>query len=574
MRKIHTILALLLCVAIGLAMPCAYASETAYRAGDYTGTGNGRNGAIKVAVKVSENAIESIEIISHQETPGICDAAFEQVPAMILARQSLAVDVVAGATLTSEGVLEAVANALEQAGADISALQTAASDVELTEEEFSTDVVIVGAGISGIMAAYELHNAHPETSVVVLEKLGMIGGSLPASGGAIVGTGSKLHDAAGVKTTTQEIALLFAYTSGTEVRTALIENVFAGSEELLNMMIDWGAPFSGSLSKASSDFSPNVCALNSAGKGAGHTEFLAKKIAEDGLDVRTGTKATELIVKDGVVCGVMAEDSNSRYTIHAKAVLLATGGFGSNPELVAEYCPAYSDAIVSSNAGATGDGILMTRQFGTRVVGEGVMGSPKAAENGTLITSNFLVNGEGARFVKETANRMVVMNTIAYEQNGTAYYLADANYAKPEQIQAKVDAGLLTPYNSLDEMAEALGMNAETLKTNVRDYNAAVKAGSSPEFDLLAEKATVIETAPFYAEKVYLRYFGTIPGIEINDVCQVLDGDGNVISGLYASGELTAGNAFTGRYPGAGIGIGYAASSGKFAAQSLMETLN
>lgn len=119
------------------------------------------------------------------------------------------------------------------------------------------------------------------------------------------------------------------------------------SEELLNMMIDWGAPFSGDLAKASSDFSPNICALNAAGKGAAHTEFLAKKIAEDGLDVRTGTKATELIVKDGVVCGVMAEDSNSRYTIHAKAVLLATGGFGSNPELVAEYCPAYSEAIVS-----------------------------------------------------------------------------------------------------------------------------------------------------------------------------------------------------------------------------------
>lgn len=573
MTKLRTVLSLVLCLAMVFSLNFACAGENTYHAGSYTGIGNGRNGEITVSVKVSENAIEAIEIASHQETPGICEAAFAKIPAAIIEKQSLAVDAVAGATLTSEGVLAAVINALEQAGADIDALKSTDAEMELTEETLDTDVVIVGAGISGIMAAYELHNTHPEISFVVLEKLDMIGGSLTTSGGAIVGTGSKLHDAAGVKTNTQEIAALFAYTSGEEVRTALIENVFEGSEALLNMMIDWGAPFSGDLAKASADFSPNICALNAAGKGAAHTAFLASKIAEDGLDVRTGTKVTDLIVENGTVCGVLAEDAQSRYTVHAKAVLLATGGFGNNPELMQEYCPAYSNAIVSANAGAEGDGILMTRQFGTQVVGQGVMGSPKAAGNGTLITSSFLVNAEGARFVKENANRMVIMNTIAYEQNGTAYYLADANYANAEQIQKKIADGLLVPYDTLDAMAEALGMNPETLKATVAAYNAAADAGNTLEFGLPAEKATKIEKAPFYAEKVYLRYFGTIPGIEISDTCQVLDGNGNAVPGLYASGELTAGNAFTNRYPGAGIGIGYAANSGKFAAQSLAEEL-
>lgn len=573
MEKLKSFLSVLLCLTMLATFACAGAESAAFQPGTFTGVGHGRNGEISVEVEVSENTIVSVKVVSHSETTGICEAAFERIPAEIVERQSLAVDAVAGATMTSDGMMEAVKNALTAAGADVEALSSVRADAEMKEEEISTDVVIVGAGISGIMAAYELYNAHPETSFIVLEKLGMIGGSLTTSGGAIVGTTSKIHQEQNVATTTDEIAALFAFTSGTEVRTELIKNVFEGSEDLLNMMIDWGAPFSGELAKASAGFSPNICALEAAAKGAGHTEFLAKKIAEDSLDVRTNTKATELIVENGAVCGVIAEDSETRYTIRANAVLLATGGFGSNYELMTEYCPAYSEAIVSSNAGATGDAIMMTRQFGTRVLGEGVMGSPKAAGNGTLITSTYLVNGEGARFINENDNRMIIMNTIAYDQNGTAYYLADSNYAKPEQIEQKVADGLLTPYDSLDAMAEALGMNAETLKTEVVAYNAAVDAGETAAFGLSTMNAAKIEAAPFYAEKVYLRYFGTIPGIEISDTCQVLDGEGNAIVGLYASGELTAGNAFTYRYPGAGIGIGYAASSGKYAANCLMNDM-
>ena len=120
------------------------------------------------------------------------------------------------------------------------------------------------------------------------------------------------------------------------------------------------------------------------------------------------------------------------------------------------------------------------------------------------------------------------------------------------------------------------GIDAEQLQKTIDAYNQAADAGEAIpalEYELAAAKATKVETAPFYIEKVTLRTFGTIPGIEVNDNCQVLDGEGQVVEGLYASGELIAGNAFTRQYPGVGIGVSFAANSGRFAAETAAEGL-
>ena len=241
--------------------------------------------------------------------------------------------------------------------------------------------------------------------------------------------------------------------------------------------------------------------------------------------------------------------------------------------MIAEYCPAYTDAMVSSNAGATGDAIAMTEQFGTKVVGEGVMGAPMSTDGNALVTSMFLVNGKGERFISEAEPKYVIQSEVVYNQDATAYYIVDANYSDQEQIQQKVEAGVLTPYDSLEEMAEDLGMDSATLIATVEAYNAAIDAGTDPEFGLPVAKATKIETAPFYADKMWHRFFGTIPGVEINNDCQVLNGEGAPVPGLYASGEATAGNAFTYQYPGAGIGISYAANSGRLAAEDIANAL-
>ena len=537
---------------------------------DYTASAPGMGGDVYVTVSYEDGKITNVAVGEHNETLGIGDMAIETIPARIVEEQSLTVDTVAGATITSEAILAAAEAALIQAGADIDAFKAVKEEMELREgERVETDIVIVGAGISGLMAAYELKENNPDVNFIVLEKLDMVSGSLPASGGAIAGIGSVYHARDGVESTTQDFADLFAYTSGTQVRTDLIEKIYAKSDVLLERLIEYGTPFTQE-TEASSKYSDKVYAIRTEERGKSFGEFLNSYVEENAFDLRMATKAEELIVEDGKVAGVVAADREQRYEIRAKAVILATGGFGSNPELMAAYLPAFADGFTSANAGATGDGITLTRPFGTRVVGDGSMGSIVAPDGSNLIDVNFLVNLAGERFIGEAEPKYVVQRAVSQQQDGAAFLIADASYADTKTLEDKIEKGYVKQYDTLEALAEDNGIDAQKLLKTVEAYNKAAGEGeaiATPEYDLAADKATPVEKAPFYVEKVTLRTFGTIPGIEVNDNLQVLDGEGEVIAGLYAAGELIAGNAFTRQYPGVGIGVSFAANSGRYAAE-------
>lgn len=543
---------------------------------DYTASAPGMGGDVPVTVTYEDGRITAVTVGENNETPGIGDKAVEALPARIVEEQSLTVDAVAGATVTSEAILAAAEAALTAGGVDVTPFKQEKEAAELVQgDAVETDIVIVGAGISGLMAAYELKEDYPDLSFIVLEKLDMVSGSLPASGGAIAGISSEYHVRDGVECTTEDFDALFTYTSGTQVRTELVENVYAKSDVLLNRLIEYGTPFTGETEPAST-YSDKVYAIRTENRGQSFGDFLNSYVKENTFDLRTGTTATELIVEDGKVTGVVAEDREQRYDIHAKAVILATGGFGSNPELMEEYLPLFADGVLSTNAGATGDGILMTRQFGTKIVGDGSMGSIVAPDGSDLIAANFLVNLNGERFVGEGEPKYVLQRAVSQQPEKAAFLITDANYADMDTIAKKIEQGYVKQYDTIEALAEDNGIDAEQLQKTIDAYNQAADAGEpipALEYELAADKATKVETAPFYIEKATLRTFGTIPGIEVNDSCQVLDGEGQVVEGLYASGELIAGNAFTRQYPGVGIGVSFAANSGRFAAETAAEGL-
>ena len=291
---------------------------------------------------------------------------------------------------------------------------------------------------------------------------------------------------------------------------------------------------------------------------------------QNAFDLRLATRAESLIVEDGRVVGVVAADKTQRYEIRAKAVLLATGGFGANSGMMEEYLPLFADGFSSANAGATGDGIAMTRQFGTKIVGDGSMGSVVAPDGSALIASNFLVNLNGERFIGEAEPKYVVQRACSQQPDKAAFYLADADYADMDTINAKIEKGFVKQYDTIEALAADNGIDPVKLQATIDAYNAAADKGepiAAAEYALPAAKATRIATAPYYVENVTLRTFGTIPGIEVSDLCQVLDAEGNAVEGLYASGELIAGNAFTRQYPGVGVGVSFAANSGRYAAE-------
>ena len=155
-----------------------------YTAGTYTGTGAGRNGDITVEVVFTDDAIKSVTITDHAETGGISDPAINTIPEAIVKSQSLGVDAVTGATLTSNGIIDAVADAVEQAGGDVEALKAVVVEKTAGEAiEETVDVVIVGAGGAGMAAAASaLENG---ATVIVLEKTAAIGGNTLASGMAM-----------------------------------------------------------------------------------------------------------------------------------------------------------------------------------------------------------------------------------------------------------------------------------------------------------------------------------------------------------------------------------------------------
>ena len=569
MKKTKLILALALCVLLVLTSVAAIADEL-------TATAQGRNGEVPVTVVYEDGKIVSVTVGENVETSGIADNAIRDIPARIVEEQSLVVDAVAGATITSNAIMQAAEAALTTAGVDVSAFKQEKQAVELTQgETVETDVVIVGAGISGLMAAYELKENYPDVKFTVLEKLDMVSGSLPASGGAIAGISSEYHKRDGVECNPEDFTVLFSYTSDTEVRGEFVEKVYAKSDVLLERLIGYGTPFTKE-TEATSKYSDKVFAIRTENRGQSFASFLNSYVKEDTFDLRMGTAAQELIVEDGKVVGVVAQDKKQKYEIRAKAVILATGGFGSNPEMMAEYLPAFADGFLSTNAGATGDGIAMTRAFGTKIVGDGSMGSVVAPDGSNLITANFMVNLDGERFIGEAEPKYVVQRAVSQQKDQAAFLIADANYADMDTIKAKMEKGFVKQYDTIEALAEDNGIDAEKLAATIEAYNKAAAAGEAipaAEYELAAAKATPVEKAPFYIEKVILRTFGTIPGIEVDDSCRVLDGDGNVVEGLYASGELIAGNAFTRQYPGVGIGVSFAANSGRFVAETIGELL-
>lgn len=243
----------------------------------------------------------------------------------------------------------------------------------------------------------------------------------------------------------------------------------------------------------------------------------------------------------------------------------------------AGYLPLHADDYMSTNGGATGDGIAMVHaHFDVDVVGDGSMGSIVAPDGSALIASNFLVNKDGVRFIGEQEPKYVLQRAVAEQPEKAAFLIADSTYADQAQLAEKIEKGFVQAYDSLEELARDNGIDADALLATAEDYRTKAAAGEdieALEFALPADMATPLETAPFYIEKVTVRTFGTIPGLAVNENCQIVTSQGEVIPGLYGSGELVAGNAFTRQYPGIGIGISFAANSGRYAVRQAAEEL-
>ncbi len=535
--------------------------ETKIKDGVYEGTGLGKGGEIKVSVNIKGDAITEIKTLSHNETSGF-DTAIDTLAEKMISLNSTDVDIVSGCTLTSKGFTEAVNAALTSAGATADMLKKTDSGQKNEAKKDiveSHDIVIIGAGGAGLTAAIEAKAAGAD--VIVLEKMPMAGGNTLISGAEYAAANNWIQKKEGIEDSA-ELHIQDTLKGGDnlakeELVRIMAENALAGAEWLRDEVgVIWEDElmfFGGHSVKRS------LIPLGASGREI--ITKLAAKAEKMDIPVLLNTKATSLITdSNGKVVGVKAEGEDANYTFNtSKAVIIASGGFGSNVEMRVKYNPDIDGSILSTNTtGSTGDGIVMAEDIGANLLGmeyiqtypicDPLTGTLLYYDDARLYGHTVIVNKEGKRFVEELGRRDVMSMAIKAQTGSVCYELLDQNGFVASKLQEnhgpELDYlyrnDLLVKADTLDKAAEFFGIDAAELKSTVDKYNSYVEEGKDPEFNKRSLPSKV-EVGPFYILKAAPAVHHTMGGIEINENAQVLNKDGKIIEGLYAAGEVTGG---------------------------------
>ena len=535
----------------------------AMTAGTYEAEGTGIGGAVKVAVTVSETAIEKVEVLAHSETAGICDPAIERIPAAIAEKQSLAVDTVAGATITSRAILAAAEAALTAAGADIEALKTPVAEEAAPGQtiEKTVDVVVLGAGGAGVAAAIEAVDAG--ASVALLEKMPQIGGTTATSQGMIGAYESKF-------TKERDVHYTFEEMYGNLMSNAsyrLDPELTAVTIEKSGETIDWMADRLGmNFYDVIVGYGPLQMMHLVEGAGGAMKTAMETALAGSSVDLMLETRATEILMnEDGSVKGVKATCGADTVIVYAKAVVVATGGYANNPELTARLDPEKAGTWGIGFPGATGDGIIMASNVGAALTHTGDMmcvlkdyeimsehnGASATANVSSFISRNntVLLAANGKRFVneKDIGYMTQKLNSPVFDQmhkDGLGYVWAISDKASLEAkgVKRGLDMEFITA-DTFEELAAKMGLDEAAVVETLTNYNSYCETGHDPEFGrLLLAKLE----APYCAVKVVPCEIITYGGIARNVNAEVIRADGTVIPGLYTAGEASANSAYMG----------------------------
>jgi fumarate reductase flavoprotein subunit len=584
--------------------------KLSFTAGTFTGTGTGMRGNVLMDVTFSDDAITDIVLNASSETAYLADPAFERIPAAIIDHQSLDIDTVTGATLTSNAILYAVADAVDQAGGDSSILFDRKVEVIAQDPiEGSYDVVIVGGGGAGLAAA--ITAAEEGASVLILEKAGYLGGNTLVAG-KVYNTANpelqknmKLDDAlraelesylekdpadygefGEILTIVQgqiqehfdnnddslfdspELHVWHTYIGG--IREGIDGTIITPNIELasavafdaldtLHWMSDHGVTVPPFVATVLGALWPRTHFATSQDNGSIIGTFENQALAL-GVEIMTDTKAEELMVEDGKVIGVKSKRADgTEVTSYAKGgVVLATGGFAANAAMVAEYDNYWGeyvdDRTRSTNVNTTvGDGIIMADKIGASLVGMGYSQMMPSSHplTGTMTDgiwgsaeTQVFVNSDGVRYVNEYAERDVLSIAALDQKDGLFFIIGDndilGNYDEPALL-AMEEAGHIHYANTLEELAEKMGVPVDAFVAEMEKYNSYVDNQKDPDFGKPNFGDMKIDTAPFVATPRRPSLHHTMGGLEITVKGEVLNTSGNIIEGLFAAGEVTGG---------------------------------
>ena len=582
----------------GCGAKSASTSSDAGVSGDFTATAKGFGGDVSVTMTLTDGVITGCTAEGKDETEGVGSQAIAKMPGAIAESGSIAVDGVSGATITSTAIKEAAAAALTAAGLNPDDYKTAVEkDAAAEDSTVDADVVVVGAGGAGMTAA--ITAAAEGKSVVILESQSMVGGnSVRATGGMNAGKTvyqdeNEFGESAGVEKTLKTAAEKYA---DNETITALAKTVseqwaayqanptgYFDSVELMELdtmiggkgindpelvetlcansadAIDWLDEHGITLHNVSSFGGASVKRIhrpvNAEGKTVSVGSYMIPLLQENcekaGVKMMLDTTATEILTDaNGAAVGVKATGaSGETVTVNAKAVVLATGGFGANLDMVVKYKPELKGFMTTNAPGIQGQGIEMAQAIGAATVDMDQIQIHPTVEANTaaLITEGLrgdgaiLINEEGQRFIDEVGTRDVVSAAEIAQTGSYSWLVVDQAMADASSvIQGYIKKGYTVTGATYEELGKAMGVDAAAFAETMEKWNGYVEAKNDPDFGRTSF-ANPLNTAPYYAVKVTAGVHHTMGGLKINANTEVLNEKGEVIPGLFAAGEVTGG---------------------------------
>ena len=520
--------------------------------GTYTETATGFGGEVSVTTTVSENKIEDVQITGDHETENIGTFAVQMLGERILAAQSPNVDALTGATVTSNAILGAFKKTLTDAGADMSAFTAAEDEGKALKkyEELTTDIVIIGAGGAGMTAAI---NATQEgKDVILLEMMPYAGGNTTKATGGMNAAETHYQKEQGIEDSVEQfIVIEDTMKGGHDINDRALVTVMAeNSAEGIDWLDSIGAPLP-KISFSGGATNQRIHAPeDGSGVGAYLVTALLKKMDELGIKVMYNTKATDLLSLEGTVNGVLAESDDTYYTIHSKAVILATGGFGNNQEMIVRYRDDLEGTVTTSAPGIMGDGIVMAQTVGADLVDIDQIQLHPTVEQKTsmLITESvrgdgaILVNQDGKRFTDELLTRDKVSAAELAQPGSYAYIIFDQKLREGLKATEKyISTGITVQGDTIEDLAAQIDVDPAVLAETLANWNKCVADQNDPEFGRTTGMENDLSTAPYYAIKIAPGIHHTMGGVHIDTGAHVVDLNGNVIPGLFAAGEVCGG---------------------------------
>lgn len=580
------------------------AAPLALKNGTFEGKAYGNNGWLTVEVNIKDNKITDIKTPGQRETKYLGDTAIREIGKDVLQYQTLNVDNIAGATVTSTALKTAIAQAIEKAGGDIAAFQKPVPEIikkvaGITKG--SADLIIVGAGGAGLSAAVTAKDLGVK-NVLVLEKMPVIGGNTLRCASAFNAADPDRQKALPMTETLKEAVVkainekpvseehaklmadikakyeaylksgsktlfdcpewhaLQTYNGGDKVgQIPLIRQYSNNVLDTLHWMQSKGSPVMDRVSQGAGALWQRTHQLD-APAGLGLIDPLYQAAVKQGVNFKLGMRVQDLILNDkGRVIGVTATDKvGNKYEFTSKdGVILATGGYSQNKEMRQKSAPHLTSEMVSTNQpGATGDGIIIATRHGADTTGMNYVQVYPLATPGTGALQGRArkmsglddvidVNKNGERFVKEDARRDEFVAAIKKQPGGVVYDINDSSIVKPlnsfnEDVETLVSIGRIYKADSLADLAKQLGMPADKLEATVAEFNKMVEAKKDPKFGRKLFDRPIVKP-PFYATPRAPSIHHTMGGLQISTNAQVLDKNGKPIPGLYAAGEVTGG---------------------------------